>query len=72
VQFPGGINLKFKYYPRNFLNTRFSGYDFGTPADYSEFTKTRLFYFSLSINIKSKDLKKLYNPGGEEGRIALL
>jgi len=74
IQFPGGINLKFKYYPENFLNTRFKGYDFGSPipVDYSMYNKTQLFYFSLSFNFQNKDIKKLYNPDGEPGRIAAL
>jgi len=71
-QFPGGINLKFKYYPNNFLNTDFRGNDFGAPVDYSDYSKTRLFYFALSFNFKSRDLKKLYNPDGQPGRIACL
>jgi len=72
IQFPGGINLKFKYYPENFLNTSYKGNDFGTLVDYSDYNKTQLFYFALSFNFKNKDLKKLYNPGGEPGRIATL
>ncbi len=71
-QFPKGINLKFKYYPENFLNRDFKGYDFAVPVDYSSFTKTRLFYIALSFNIKSKDLKNLYKSEGDPGRIALL
>jgi hypothetical protein len=72
IQFPGGINLKFKYYPLNFLNTGFDGYDFDQEVHYSDFNKTQLFYFSLSFNFKSKDLKKLYDSDGEPGRIASL
>ncbi len=71
-QFPRGINLKFKYYPENFINKDFKGYDFGDWVDYSDFNKTQLFYVSLSFNIKSKDIKKLYNPEGDAGRIAFL
>jgi hypothetical protein len=72
IQFPGGINLKFKYYPENFLNTSFKGYDFGVPVDYADFNKTQLFYIAVSFNFKSKDFKKLYNPDNESGRIAFL
>ncbi len=72
IQFPGGINLKFKYFPENFLNTGFKGYDFGVPVDYSDYNKTQLFYISLSFNFKKNDLKKLYNPESEPGRIAAL
>lgn len=71
-QFPGGIKLKFKYYPGSFLNLNYSGKDFGVPVNYSDYNKIQLFYFSLSFNFKSKDLKKLYNSDGETGRIATL
>ena len=70
IQFPGGVNLKFKYYPENFLNTNFKGVDFGIPVDYSEYNRTQFFYISLSFNIKQQDIRKLYNPDGEPGRIA--
>jgi hypothetical protein len=72
LQFPGGINLKFKYYPENFLNVKFRGTDFGQAVDYSDFNKTQLFYFSLCFNFKNKDFKKLYNPDDQPGRIAAL
>jgi hypothetical protein len=70
IQFPRGINLKFKYYPENFLNTNFRGYDFGSNVDYSDYNKTQLFYFSLSFSFKNQDLKKITKPDGEPGRIA--
>ncbi len=70
IQFPKGINLKFKYYPRNFLNVDYKGYDFNTEVDYSDFNQTQLFYFSLSFNFKNQDLKKLYSPESGPGRIA--
>jgi hypothetical protein len=72
IQFPGGINLKFKYYPQNFLNQDFEGYDFGNQVDYSDYNKTQLFYIALSFNFNEKDIKKLYNPDGQPGRIAAL
>ncbi|MCB8994703.1 MAG: hypothetical protein H6538_03740 [Bacteroidales bacterium] len=72
VQFPKGINLKFKYYPENFLNTSYRGKDFGVDVNYSDFNKTQLFYISLSFNFQNKDLKKIYNPDPDPGRMALL
>ena len=63
VQFPGGINLKAKYYLKDFLNRDFRGNDFGQLIDYSDFNSTKVFYIALTFNFKSKDLKKLYNPG---------
>ena len=70
VQFPLGINLKFKYYPRDFLNRDFRGEDFGQMVDYSDFGKTEVFYFALTFNLKSKDLKKIYSPESSEVRFA--
>jgi hypothetical protein len=72
VQFPAGINLKFKYYPFNFLNTEYKGNDFGNQVDYSEFNKTQLYYFSLSFVFRNKNLKEYYNPEGKPDRIAFL
>ena len=70
VQFPGGINLKMKYYPKNFLNRDFRGTDFGQSVNYSDFGKTQVFYFALTFNMKTKDIKKLYNPDSREVRYA--
>jgi hypothetical protein len=72
IQFPVGINLKFKYYPFNFLNTEYKGNDFGEQVDYSEFNKTQIYYFSLSFIFRNKNLKKYYNSEGEPERIAFL
>ncbi len=70
IQFPGGINLKLKYYPQNFLNPEFKGFDFGIPVEYSDFSKTQLFYIALSFNFNKQNIKKIYNPDGGQGRIA--
>lgn len=56
IQFPKGINLKFKYYLNDFLNRDFTGSDFGQPVDYSEYTKSNIFYFALTFNFKPEDL----------------
>jgi hypothetical protein len=72
IQFPGGVNLKLKYYPENFLNNSFKGVDFGNPVDYSEYNKTQLIYFALTFNFKSGDLKKYYKQSTEPDRIANL
>lgn len=55
VQFPKGINLKFKFYPNDFLNRSFTGTDFGQAVDYSEYEKTNLFYIALTFNFKPSD-----------------
>jgi hypothetical protein len=64
VQFPGGLNLKVKYYLDDFLNTDFVGRDFGEDVDYSQFESTGIWYISLSMILNSKQLKKMMeNPG---------
>jgi len=59
LQFPGGINLKFKYYMNDFLNKDFSGQDFGVDVDYSQFESTGIWYISLSSMIKWKSIKRV-------------
>ena len=68
VQFPHGINLKFKYYLDDFLNKDFTGTDFGYNVDYSQFEKSRIWYLSLAYTISNKDIKKF---AGEHGRTAM-
>lgn len=60
VQFPGGFNLKFKYYMNDFLNKDFTGQDFGEDVDYSQFESTGIWYISLSTMIKWKTIRKTY------------
>lgn len=72
VHFPGGVNLKFQYYPQNFLNTDFKGTDFGEEVDYSEYNKTNLFYIGLSFFIKPKNIKKNFGADSKQTRFALL
>jgi hypothetical protein len=55
MQFPGGLQLKFKYYLDDFLNNRFRGND--VYNDYTVFTRTQLWYVSLSYLIKNNDRK---------------
>jgi len=59
IQFPKGINIKFKYYLDNFLNDDFIGNDFGDLVNYSDYKQTQMYYISLSFNFKtSKGEKK--------------
>ncbi len=71
VQFPGGINLKCKYYLNNFLNRDFQGVDFGEAVDYANFNRTKLFYVSITFNIRNEKLKELTNPTEKSARYAL-
>lgn len=59
VQFPGGINLKFKYYLDDFLNKDFTGQDFGENVDYSQFESSGIWYISLSSMIKWKSIRRV-------------
>ncbi len=59
IQFPGGVNLKFKYYLKDFLNTDFRGTDFGQQVDYSQFQSTGIWYISVAIMLNNKQIKKL-------------
>jgi hypothetical protein len=59
LQFPGGINLKFKYYMNDFLNKDFTGQDFGVDVDYSQFESSGIWYISLSSMIKWRSIKRV-------------
>lgn len=60
VQFPGGFNLKFKYYLKDFLNQDFVGQDFGQDVDYSQFESTGIWYISFSTMIKWSRFRKAF------------
>lgn len=59
LQFPGGMNLKFKMYLDDFLNPGFTGIDFGENVDYSTFGSTNIYYISLSTIINKNSVKKM-------------
>lgn len=56
-QFPGGIQVKVKYYLDNFLNHKFDGGDIYN--DYTAFNKTQIWYISLSFMVKHKKANNL-------------
>ena len=58
VQFPGGFNVKFKYYLQHFLNTSFVGTDLGESVDFSDYTKIDMFYVSLCWQFRTDQWKK--------------
>lgn len=60
VQFPGGLNVKVKYYLDDFLNNDFKKGD-NPRNDYSRFGKTQMFYISLSWQFDSHDIKKIFD-----------
>jgi hypothetical protein len=62
VQFPGGFNLRFKYYMKDFLDTSYkaggnalegAGFDL---SDLSRYQKSQVFYFSLCWQFNTADL----------------
>jgi hypothetical protein len=55
IQFPKGLNIKFRYYLDNFLNHDYQGS--GPYSDYTAFDKTRVWYISLSFQIKNAQIK---------------
>ena len=59
IQFPGGFNLKFKYYMKDFLNKDFTGQDFGQNVDYSQFETSNIWYISLSVILNRRQLQKI-------------
>lgn len=60
IQFPKGLNIKFKYYLENFLNKDFTGTDLGENVDYADFNQTQVYYISLSFQIKGDKFKEKY------------
>jgi len=59
IQFPGGFNLKFKYYLDDFLNKDFTGQDFGEDVDYSLFESSNIWYISLSVILNRRQIQKM-------------
>lgn len=60
LQFPAGFNVKFKYYMKNYMN---QDYTHATQGKiYSDFD-VKLYYISLSWNIKNKSIKSSFNEG---------
>jgi hypothetical protein len=58
-QFRGGLNLKAKYYLKDFLNSDYQGYDFGEPVDYRQFSSSGIWYISLSMVISKERMDEL-------------
>ncbi|MBA7526457.1 hypothetical protein ES705_18619 [subsurface metagenome] len=57
VQFPGGVNFKFKYYLHGFLNEDYVGPDLGGVSDFSDFTRQDMFYVSVSWQFRTDAFK---------------
>jgi len=59
VQFPRGINVKFKYYLQNYLNRDYLDADGNKPYEDLEI---RLFYISVSFTIPYRGTRVLWEP----------
>lgn len=57
IQFPKGVNVKFKYYLENFLNPSFTETVNGTIVQPYKGWSTQMFYVSLALNIRNKNLR---------------
>jgi len=58
VQFPGGVNIKFKKYLGDFLNKDYVGSDLGQQnVSFADFTRLDLYYISLSWQFRTDKLK---------------
>lgn len=60
LQFPGGFNVKFKYYMKNYMNQAYT--DLDNIKIYSDFD-VKLYYISLSWNIKNNSIKSTFDEG---------
>ncbi len=66
IQFPQGLNLKFKYYMDDFINPGFTGSDFDRPVDYSLFESSGIWYISMSFFINKNKVKEILGVENEK------
>jgi len=58
-QFPAGVQIKFRYYLDDYLNHNYNGG--GNYDNFTGFTKTQVWYISLSYQIRNNKIKE-YKP----------
>lgn len=63
VNFPYGLNIKFKYYFTDLLNQDYVAFDEdgNQYKPYEAFTKSQIFYFSISINMFHRDYEYFHD-----------
>lgn len=62
VQFPGGFNVKYKYYLEHFLNSSYVGSDLTEQnVNFADYTNLKMHYISVSWQFRTDQLKK-YMP----------
>jgi hypothetical protein len=66
IQFPGGFNIKFKYYLQHILNENYVGTDLGESEVYfSDYTKLNMMYVSLSWQFRTDQWRKYVKYEGK-------
>lgn len=59
IQFPGGFNVKYKYYLDNFINTKFVGNDFGeNDVSFANYENIQMHYISICWQFRTDQWKK--------------
>lgn len=59
VQFPGGFNIKYKYYLDHFLNSSYTGSDLGDQnVSFSDYTNIKMHYISICWQFRTDQWKK--------------
>ncbi len=58
IQFPGGVNVKFKYYLTDYLNNTFEHSD--PVSDLRRYRKTQLMFLSLSWQFNTRNIKDMW------------
>ncbi|MFC2081323.1 hypothetical protein ACFLR8_03850 [Bacteroidota bacterium] len=59
IQFPGGFNIKLKYYLGDFLDLDYTGDDLREPnVSFSEYTKINMYYISICWQFRTDQMKK--------------
>lgn len=64
IQFPGGINVKFKYYLENFIDNTATSTN--PVFDLTRYEQTQVMYISLSYMINTKNMTKKGREGSPE------
>ena len=65
-QFPGGFNVKFKYYLQHILNEGYVGGDLGeSEVSFSDYTKLNMMYVSLSWQFRTDQWRKYVKHEGK-------
>ena len=70
VQLPKGLNLRFSYFMKDFLNQDFRGTEFGESVDYTNL-KTQVYFVSLSFNFRTDKYKDVFKKDDDDAFVSL-